>query len=109
MPNKMVQKLKVFLRKCLEDNQLSGLKDVVYDADRKKIVSIPGLVVHIPTTETDTLFTLVAAEKTPTNDRSLTPRHLLERSKKSATKTIQRPSESSLEEIATTHGITENS
>ena len=98
MPIKMVQKLKHFLRKCLEENQLSGLKDVVYDPEKRKVISIPGLVVHIPEPpergsvlpererSEPLLFTLIPSEKTPTNDRSLTPRHLLEKSKRSASK-----------------------
>jgi hypothetical protein len=49
LPTKEVKTLKTFFTECLGKNKLNKTKDVIYDKDKKDIMSIPALIYNIST------------------------------------------------------------
>jgi len=81
MPSKDIKLLKNFFNSCLDKNKLSKSKDVVYNKDEMKIVSIPALHFNqlshnftlkiMDTKRVSTLKSLTPKRSTPNADTTL--------------------------------------
>ena len=79
LPVKEIKALKQFFTICLENDKLTKTKDVIYDKEKHEIVSIPSLFFNA----TNKKFTLRINEKHVSTLKSLTPKRLTEKNKKS--------------------------
>lgn len=79
LPVKEIKALKQFFISCLESGKLMKTKDVVYDKEKHEITSIPSLFFNA----TNKKFTLRVNEKHVSTLKSLTPKRLTEKNKKS--------------------------
>ena len=81
MPSKDIKLLKNFFNSCLDKNKLSKSKDVVYNKDEMKIVSIPALhfnqlshnftLKNMDTKRVSTLKSLTPKRSTPNADTTV--------------------------------------
>tara|TARA_B100000886_G_scaffold336200_1_gene294513 strand:- start:6466 stop:6939 length:474 start_codon:yes stop_codon:yes gene_type:complete len=67
LSNLQIKSLKQYLKNCLERKQLQNVKDVLYNKEEQKIVSIPNLNMK------DKKFTLKRSERRPSTLKSLVP------------------------------------
>jgi len=78
LPVKEIKSLKQFFIGCLEKQKLQKTKDVVYDKDKKELISIPALHFNADTHN----FTLKNMDaKRVSTIKSLTPKRISEKNK----------------------------
>ena len=78
MPMKDIRLLKIFFIECLDKNKLQKTKDVVYDKERREIISIPTL--HFNQTNHNFTLRILDAKRVSTL-KSLTPKRVSEKNK----------------------------
>lgn len=78
LPVKEIKALKQFFIQCLDNNKLLKTKDVSYDKEKQEINSIPALFFNTSQKK----FTLRLHEKHVSTLKSLTPKRLTEKNKK---------------------------
>lgn len=78
MPMKDIKLLKIFFIDCLDKNKLQKTKDVVYDKERREIISIPTL--HFNQTNHNFTLRILDAKRVSTL-KSLTPKRVSEKNK----------------------------
>ena len=72
------KQLKKYLKKCMERKKLQRVKDVQYNIDTQKIISIPGLIFH----KEKNKYTLKNTDKKGSTLKSLAPKKRKKRKKK---------------------------
>ncbi len=78
LPVKEIKALKQFFIQCLDNNKLLKTKEVSYDKDKQEITNIPSLFFNASQKK----FTLRLNEKHVSTLKSLTPKRLTEKNKK---------------------------
>ena len=74
LPVKDIKSLKAFFIDCLEKNKLQKTKDVIYDKEKREIISIPALFFNVSNRN----FTLkILDAKRVSTLKSLTPKRTL--------------------------------
>tara|TARA_B100000524_G_C23449962_1_gene298479 strand:- start:60 stop:557 length:498 start_codon:yes stop_codon:yes gene_type:complete len=71
-----IKTLKIYLKSCLDRKQLQHVKDIIYDKESQKIVSIPNLQFK------DKKFSLKRSERRVSTLKSLAPQRKLKKKNK---------------------------
>lgn len=87
------KQLKKYLKKCMERKKLQRVKDVQYNVDAQKIISIPGLIYH----KEKNKYTLKNTDKKGSTLKSLAPKRRKKRKKKKEESTNNKDKKSNKE------------